>query len=249
MNNRIAQVGYSQRIRLEWLEFTANLVLAGNDEASIYSALQALLKDKLSVEGDAPRGNREKAISILMKVWVRPPKELSYLRREGLVLLSNLPRHDHIAVHWGMLMAVYPFWGAVAAHVGRLLRLQGTVALSQVQQRICEHYGERETVSRATRRVLRSFVDWGVLRDTPSKGIYTYGLSKEIKDRRLISWLIEAVLHTQPESPKELQVILNSTSLFPFHIKPISAIQLIEHSENLDAFQSDNNEFLMLKRR
>jgi len=126
MNSRLTQIGFSQRVRLEWLERTANLVLAGNDEASIYNALQELLEDKLSVGGNAKRGNREKVITILMKIWVRPPRDLHPLQREGLKLLSHLPREDHIAVHWGMAMAVYPFWGAVAAHVGRLLRLQGT---------------------------------------------------------------------------------------------------------------------------
>jgi hypothetical protein len=147
-------------------------VLAGNDEASIYSALQELLEDKLSVGGNAKRGNREKVITILTKIWVRPPRDLHPLQREGLKLLSHLPREDHIAVHWGMAMAVYPFWGAVAAHVGRLLRLQGTAAAAQAQRRLREHYGERDTVSRAARRVLRSFVDWGVLKETSEKGVY-----------------------------------------------------------------------------
>ncbi|GMA49210.1 hypothetical protein GCM10025857_05670 [Alicyclobacillus contaminans] len=161
MNNRLLQIGISQRISLEWLERTANLVLSGNDEVSIYRALQDLLIDKLSVGGNAKRGNREKVISILMKVWVRSPKDLYPLQHAGLQLLSNLPGEYHMAVHWGMTMAVYPFWGVVAAHVGRLLKLQGTAVASQVQRRLREHYGERETVSRAVRRVLRSFVDWG----------------------------------------------------------------------------------------
>lgn len=55
-------------------------------------------------------------------------------------------------------MSVYPFWGAVAAHTGRLLRLQGTAAAAHVQRRVREQYGERETAARAARRVLRSFI-------------------------------------------------------------------------------------------
>ena len=35
MNNRQKQIGFSQRIRLEWLQYTANLVLAGNDNAAV----------------------------------------------------------------------------------------------------------------------------------------------------------------------------------------------------------------------
>lgn len=52
------------------------------------------------------------------------------------------------------------------------------VAAAHVQRRVHEQYGERETVSRAARRVLRSFLDWGVLQETESKGIYTVMLRK-----------------------------------------------------------------------
>ena len=51
MNGRKAQIGFSQRIRLEWFEQTANLILAGNDKATINDSLQDLLIDKVSVGG------------------------------------------------------------------------------------------------------------------------------------------------------------------------------------------------------
>ena len=153
MSNRIAQIGFSQRIRLEWLEKTASLILAGNDKHVINNILQEFLKDKLSIGGNAKRGNREKAITILMKIWVNVPRGFEAFRDEGLNLIKKLSRENHIAIHWGISMAVYPFWGAVAASVGRLLRLQGTAAASHIQRRVREKYGERETVSRAARRV------------------------------------------------------------------------------------------------
>ena len=76
MNNRQKQIGFSQRIRLEWLQYTANLVLAGNDNTAVNSSLQELLKDKVSVGGKAVRGNKEKVITILMKIWLNVPGEL-----------------------------------------------------------------------------------------------------------------------------------------------------------------------------
>ena len=62
-SKRIKQIGFSQRIQIEWLEKTANLVLAGNDKAQITEALQHLLHDKMSVGGTSKRGNREKPIA------------------------------------------------------------------------------------------------------------------------------------------------------------------------------------------
>ena len=129
------------------------------------------------------------------------PSELESLRIEGLELLKYLPRTGHLAVHWGMVMAVYPFWSGVAVQVGRILRLQGSVAAAHVQRRIREQYGERETVSRAARRVLRSYLDWGVLQGTGKKGIYTAGTTLAVDDSRLIAWLTEASLHTRAGSP------------------------------------------------
>ena len=175
MSRHVESIGFSQRVRLEWLEQTANLVLAGNDKTAINAALQELLQDKVSVGGEAERGNREKIITILMKVWLNVPAKLEVLRSDGLELLKRLPEKERIVVHWGMVTAVYPFWSVVATQVGRLLKLQGSAAASHIQRRLREQYGERETVYRAARRVLRSYVDWGVLNESDTKGIYNPG--------------------------------------------------------------------------
>ena len=110
MSRHINQIGFSQRVRLEWLEQTANLVLAENDKRAVNDALQELLKDKVSVDGSAERGTREKIITILLRVWLSTPSELEPLRITGLELLKRFPRVQRVAVHWGMVMAVYPFW-------------------------------------------------------------------------------------------------------------------------------------------
>ncbi len=245
MNSRLTQIGFSQRVRLEWLERVANLVLAGNDEVSIDGALQELLVDKLSVGGDAKRGNREKVITILTKIWVRPPRDLEPLRRDGLVLLSGLPRRERIAVHWGMAHAVYPFWGTVAAQVGRLLRLQGRVAASQVQRRVREQYGERETVSRAARRVLRSFIDWEVLKETARKGVYTSGLTLQISHEKVIAWLVEAFLWSHTRGSATLGTVLRSPSLFPLQLGEIGPDRLASVSPRLEVIRLGGDEDLV----
>jgi len=172
-NERHHQIGLDRLVRLRWLEKTANLLLAGNDAPAVKGALQEDLQGAFRTGKTKIRGSLDKTITILMKIWVRPPRNLYPLQREGLKLLSRLPREDHIAVHWGMAMAVYPFWGFVAGHVGRLLRLQGTANHAQVRRRIMEQYGQRPTVKDAVRRVLRSMVDWGVLKDTPTHDAQT----------------------------------------------------------------------------
>lgn len=249
MTIRTDQIGFSQRVRLEWLEQTANLVLAGNDKTAINDSLQDLLQDKISVGGHAVRGNREKIITILLKTWLTVPRGLVALRDQGLNILQGLPHKDRIAVHWGMTLAVYPFWGAVAANTGRLLRLQGTAAAAHVQRRVKEQYGERETASRAARRVLRSFIDWGVLSETKDKGVYTNGNQYSIQDPKLIAWLLEASLHVRANETAAIKNLLGDPSMFPFRLAHISAAYLVSLSARLDILRHGLDDDLVMLRK
>jgi len=249
MTRRTDQIGFSQRVLLEWFEKTANLVLAGNERTVINDALRELLKDKVSVGGQGKRGNREKIITILLKTWLTVPSELEDLRNEGLDLLKILPRSSHMPIHWGMVAAVYPFWLGVATQVGRLLRLQGNAAAAQVQRRVREQYGERETVSRAARRVLRCFLDWGVLQEASSKGIYTSGVSLQIEDPRLIAWLTEAALHARADGSAPLRDLLDSPSFFPFRIKSIQAEKIGEVSATIDILRHGLDDVLVVLKK
>ena len=250
MTRRTDQIGFSQRVRLEWLEQTANLVLAGNDKAAVNEALQELLEDKVSVGGQAVRGNREKIITILLKVWLTTPTELESFRMAGLELFRRVPRRDHLAIHWGMVMAVYPFWAGVATQVGRLLRLQESAAAAHVQRRVREQYGERETVSRAARRILRSYLDWSVLQETGTKGIYTAGTTLAVDDSRLIAWLAEASLHARANGSAPLKDLIDSPSFFPFRISPIHADNLVSASSRLGTLRHGlDDDLIMLKAR
>lgn len=248
MDNRINQIGFSQRIRLEWLDQTANLVLAGNNKNYINDSLQVMLQDKVSIGNQAKRGNREKIITILMKIWLAVPNELMALRDDGLQLLTKIPRKNHIAIHWGMATAAYPFWGAVAAHTGRLLGLQGVAKAAHVQRRIREQYGERETAARAARRVLRSFHDWGVLTDGQSKGLYIQGDQFQIEDTQLITWMVEALLNSRRKKSAPTSELINIPDFFPFHFSPISVENLASISDRLDILRHGLDDDLVMLR-
>ncbi len=240
MNRRVDQVGFSQRIRLEWLRCTAGLVMAGKDRDTIYKELHRMLEDRSPIAEDVIRGRRQKVITILMKIWYIVPEGLEAFRDAGLELLKTLPQEMALPVHWGMAMAVYPFFGVTAASVGRLLRLQGSFSISQVQRRLREQYGERETVSRAGQRTIRSFYDWGVITETGKPGIYLPAGTKNITGISLISWLLEAVLYTTGERRGNSREIAGSPSLFPFRWEGIipgqinsgGRVEVIRH--NLD---------------
>lgn len=249
MNGRASQIGIDRIIRLDWLEKTANSVIAGNTKTSINEMLQDLLRDNLSGGKPGVRGSREKTITILMKIWLTVPRGLGLLRDEGLQILQELPRKERIAVQWGMALAAYPFWGAVAAHTGRLLRLQGTAAAAHVQRRIKEQYGERETASRSAQRVLRSFINWNVLNETNEKGVYVRGNRYSIIDPGLISWLVEASLHARANGSAAIKDLLNGPSIFPFHLAHVSAEHLVSLSPRLELLRHGLDDNLVMLRK
>jgi len=254
MIKRTNQVGFSQLVRLEWLEQTVSLVLAGHDRTAISEALQDMLKDRISVGSKSKRSNRDKTVSILRKIWVSTPEEIIPLKNDALAFLSTQKTsldssHLSLVIHWGMVMAVYPFWASVAKQVGRLLRLQGSIATAHIQRRIREQYGERETVSRSVRRVLGSFLDWGVLQRTGKKGIYRSGIALPVDDPGLIAWLVEAYLHSQGNGSASLRDLIDSPSLFPFRIKPTRAETLADVSPRLDFIRHGLDDNLVILKK
>lgn len=224
---RQGQIGFSQRIQLDWLEYTANLALAGNTRAEIAAELNKRLHDKLSAGSDPKRGTRHKAISILTRVWVNGPRRRENLRDQAIELLQRASPADRMFIHWCMCMAAYPFFGQVAHTTGRLLRLQGTAAAAQVQRRLREQLGERETVARAARRTLRTFIDWGVLQETGAKGVYG-AAPKRVMDHgdRLAVWAVQAVLAARGGRHQPLRTLLRGPQMFPFDVSLPSTREL-----------------------
>ncbi len=125
------------------------------------------------VAGDGPRSARGKTMTVLLHVWMAVPDVAIPLRDDGLALLRGRHGRDRLPLHWGMCLASYPFFGDVAATTGQLLALQGTAALSQIVRRMAESWGQRTTLTRAVQRVVRSFVEWGVLAETGDRGTFS----------------------------------------------------------------------------
>lgn len=238
-NKRDNQIGYNRQVKLEWLDFTATLVASGMPIQDIKSTLETYLQDKLSVGSDAIRGSRGKTISILLNIWVTVPKHLTNLRDEALSLLKRLSSSEHLALHWGMTMTAYPFFGVVAATAGRMLNLQGSVATILLKNRMREAYGQREFAVRSTRYVLYSFSEWGVLTESSEGGVYKQTVLKNLKDRQLQEWLIKALLVSDGKTLAPLNSVLRSPKLFPFQFEePI----LPERKSSLEFFRQGLDE-------
>lgn len=248
MRDPARKVGIGRWVRLAWLEETASLVLAGNGRHAIEDALDRMLRPEISAGGNAPRSGRAKAITVLLKTWLLVPKGLEPFRDDGLGLLRDARPPARIALHWGMLLAAYPFWGAVAAHAGRQLRVGRRTAAAVVQRRIREEYGDRRGVARAARYTLRSFVDWGVLRESGTAGVYAPSPRHPLDDPRLVAWLAEAVLRSRQLRAAPPRALLAGPRLFPFDPVFQSAETIASHGARLGFLRHGLDDELFLLR-
>lgn len=250
MKLNCSSVGIDRVIRMEWLDKTSSFVLAGTDKFIIKNILMEDIKGNFHAKETSARGAIDKTITILMRTWIGSNNnELKPLREDGMELLKRYPRIHHIIIHWGMITSTYPFWQCVAMQTGRLLRLQGTASTTQIQRRIREQFGQRETVTQATSRALRSFLNWGVINETETKGVYSIGTTLEVSDPELIAWLLEASLYGVTDKVSPLKDLIGSPSLFPFQIKPINAEILVSASSRLDYLRHGMDEDLLMLRK
>ncbi len=151
MNARKDRIGFDRELRLEWMDAIAAQAANGADADAARGWLDQYLADALT--GDKHGGPRDKTIVKLCKIWVSPPESSRALRDRAIELLPEADRSQRLALHWGLAMVAYPFFGSVADAVGRLLALQDDVERVGVLRRMYEAWGERPFVNRATRAV------------------------------------------------------------------------------------------------
>ena len=210
-------VGFDRKIRLSWLDATADWAAQGLSAAAIRKRLDRLLDDQ--VAGKDWHSARGKTITVLMHVWVLVPDTLVPLRDDGLLLLRDRGEDSRLPLHWGMCLAGYPFFRDVASTTGRLLSLQGTAALSQIVRRVTESWGTRSTVTRAVQRIVRSFVAWGVVVETIDRGIIAPAPKIAVHDAAIGAWLLEAGIADGVRRAYPLHGLAGSSSFFPFDLR------------------------------
>jgi len=235
MGKRHEAIGVKQVVRVEWLQKAASLQLAGLDSKTIRQDLHEFLSERKGdgTEGDRSDQTRTFVVNNLMKIWVSPDPELLPFRNASLAFLQTFSSMS-LALHWAMISAVYPFWFSVARQTGRLLALQDQVTQTQIINRLKEQFGDRQTVSRYARFVIRSFVSWGVLRDSEIKGCYKKSIPISITDPTLAILMFESALHASPEGKGVLSLLLNNPGFFPFQLPVITGDFISQRSNRIE---------------
>jgi hypothetical protein len=183
------------------------------------------LSESLAEVIEGPVGRR-KTVRLLSNVWLSPHEEAYPLLDDARSLRASQGTST-LPLHWGMSMAAYPFFMAVAEAAGRLLRLHEAFDSSQVKQRVQETYGERSTVERAVQRVLQCLVEWEALLSSTRSGQYRQSRTLDVESAHLRAWLLEALLRAKRTEAADLSALTSSPALFPFRMSQPGAGKLV----------------------
>lgn len=252
MTKRHDSLGVKQVVRFEWMERSVDLLKAGFSPKEIRHELDDYLSCRKQSGGLGERGqiSYQMAVGILMRSWVTPSVELVSFSNAAKNLIKGnfLDQSEKTAIHWAVISAAYPFWFNVARQVGRLLNLQDQITSQQIVRRLKEQYGDRQTVSRVARYVVRSFVAWGVLKDTDRKGCYEQGQIFAIDNPYVIGLLLEGALHTVAESKSSINTLYNNPGFYMFKLPLLAGELIVQANPRLEMLRFGlDEEILQLK--
>jgi hypothetical protein len=200
------QIGFDRYIQLDWAR-SALRVRAGLETLEELTGLI-----DASHTGTAAK---KKTRTVLNRLWLEPRSDIENMCDRAVAIYKSDPSTSLAALTWGMAIATYPFFGAVAEIVGRLLRLQGECSSAEVHRRMAEVYGEREGTRRMTNMVLQSQADWGAI-ERMNKGKYITARREPITlTPDLELWLVEAALRHAGRG-MHISSVSTAPVLFPF---------------------------------
>ena len=208
-------IGFDRKLQLDWLDAAVAHCQDNNNSDRIAQHLHRFLENE--IVGDKARRN---TVTVLMRVWVKVPADHKRLRDEGLRLAIQIASNERLWLHWGMSLLAYPFFRDVAAIAGQLSRLQGAFSQAQVQRRMIESWGQRTTLQRAAQRLLRTFIDWHVLRETGTRGSYEVAPLRQAENRALALWFLDCALRAHGAEQVSLRELGQLAYTFPFDLLP-----------------------------
>ncbi len=205
--------GYGMRLdrdlTLELLSVAYDVARHDRDPTTSRRTLEMRLRDHVS---DQEAGNKTK--KCLTRVWLNPPAEAAAM------IGWALDREDVLGapaiLHFGALLATYPFVGVVAKVVGSHLKTEGQVHARDVRAAVQKVVGGTATVDMAARKSYTTLAHLGLITKDGQALSPTDSLP-EIPTP-LAPWLIHALLLTRRSTAVDASSITTAPELLGLRV-------------------------------
>lgn len=177
-----------------------------------------------------PQEAENKTRKVLTRVWVVPPSNAHAMIRWGIEHLNEVT--DRRVLHFGALLATFPFFGSMAAAVGRQIHLDGAVDRKSLKAFARSTFGEREFIDAGASKSVATMRNLGVL-EGPRDGPYRVGSDLSVPPS-FSSWFLHALALTRQIETVRVTELSRAFELVALEVEPIAAhYPLLEmHAEN-----------------
>jgi len=236
------KIGFDRTIRSEWLDAAAARVVHGESPDKTRKFLWDFLED---VEpGTTNNSGRGKTLTVLTRIWVSVPPRAEPLKQAALKCIGSVSGEQRIGIHWAMAAGTHPFFLDVATHVGKLIKLNGLANRTQIKRRMTEAWGDRSTLERTIQHVLRSLIQWGLLRAGNEHGSLI-GPAQRIRLGEDVSQLLVHSVLLGQDRGSQFGQLIDHPALFPF-APHLTARSLMPNSTFRVQRQGDQSDFVEL---
>jgi len=206
-------IGFNRHLEMTWLTQTAAWAASGFRGAELKQHIDSLLAPAFSSQVAM-----DKTRNLLFGIWDTQTKSVpTRFSKQACELLLSYSEKS-VVLHWGLLIAKYPFFYFVVTQLGRIARHDGVFFYSQLEQRVTEEYGDTSTIKRSMQFVVRTLINLDIL-SNPKTGTYQLRKPLTISSLELIAWLAEAVIYANNDKSRSLDKINNDAALFPFEVR------------------------------
>lgn len=206
-------IGFNRRLQLNWLDAAAAFCLETSDPAEIRARLEPVVSQEL-----AGAEARRKTIDILLNIWLKSGESQPGLRNQALDWFRTTANPgDRLWLHYGLTLLYYSYFWECTGIIGQLSRIEPTITTKMVLNRLAGRLGNIGSLERATRHVITSLRDWGILKPAAQRYRYTpqqkhFSAGQQPLER----WLLACALNAHPAEEIHFEDLLHLPALFPF---------------------------------
>ena len=229
-------IGFDRYVQLDWCTAALDVAIGKKSLAEIGVGIAEVLPGSES---------RRKTLDILKRLWLQPLPQCTDFVRRGVDLYRQFGDDLVIPLNWGCAMATYPFFGMTSEITGRLLAIQGGCSIKEVQRRMAEVYGDRDSVTSAVSRVLQSQESWGAIERVDKGKRLNRRASMTLSNDQTVAWLVEAVLRYTGKAVS-VTTLQSMPVIYPFVLdQPLAYVVSISPHLELRS-EGSSNQFVSL---